>query len=357
MANNYVPYQKKEYQQSDNVTQAQQALQQHQQSKPGQYQSQWQQQMDDLLKQYQNRQPFQYDINADAMYQQMVDNYVRQGKQAMMDTMGQAASMTGGYGNSYAQTAGQQTYQGYLQGANDMLPQFYQMALDRYNADGNALLQQYGMVADRENSDYSRYVDQVNRYYSELDRLQGAYDSERDYDYSRFQNDQALDYGMYTDEQNRQYQADRDAVEDSRWDEQWQYQQERDQIDDQRYAQDVAKSQVDYLISIGAEVPDSLLEASGYGKEYIDAIKAARAAAGSGGSAKGSVNLVNEATNLAKQYGTGAAIKYIQDQVGSNTPGALGSGKTQDAIKAMDNAKGVAMTEYYKKMLAAQAKK
>lgn len=284
MANTYVPYKKKEYQQSDNVTQAQQALQQHQQSKPGQYQSQWQQQMDDLLQQYQNRQPFQYDINEDAMYQQMVDNYVRQGKQAMMDTMGQAASMTGGYGNSYAQTAGQQTYQGYLQGANDMLPQFYQMALDRYNADGNALLQQYGMVADREDSDYSRYVDQVNRYYSELDRLQGAYDSERDYDYSRFQNDQAFDYGMYTDEQNRQYQAERDSVEDSRWDEQWQYQQERDKIDDQRYAQDVAKSQVDYLISIGAEVPDSLLEASGYDPGYIAAIKASRAAASSSSS-------------------------------------------------------------------------
>lgn len=312
MANNYVPYQKKEYQQSDNVTQAQQALQQHQQSKPGQYQSQWQQQMDDLLKQYQNRQPFQYDINADAMYQQMVDNYVRQGKQAMMDTMGQAASMTGGYGNSYAQTAGQQTYQGYLQGANDMMPQFYQMAQDRYQAEGNQLLNQYNLMANQDDAAYSRYVDQVNRYYSELDRLQGAYDSERDYDYSRFQNDQAFDYGMYTDEQNRQYQADRDAVEDSRWDEQWQYQQERDKLDDQRYAQDVAKSQVDYLISIGAEVPESLLAASGYDPGYIEAIKAARAAASSGGGRSTSNYKKTEAVLANGGYNSAQMLQIIK---------------------------------------------
>lgn len=344
MANNYVPYQKKEYQQSDNVTQAQQALQQHQQSKPGQYQSQWQQQMDDLLKQYQNRQPFQYDINADAMYKQMVDNYVRQGKQAMMDTMGQAASMTGGYGNSYAQTAGQQTYQGYLQGANDMMPQFYQMSLDRYQAEGNQLLNQYNLMANQEDAAYSRYVDQVNRYYSELDRLQGAYDSERDYDYSRFQNDQAFDYGMYTDEQNRQYQADRDAVEDSRWDEQWQYQQDRDKIDDQRYAQDVAKSQVDYLISIGAEVPESLLKASGYDPGYLAAIKAARAAASSGSGVRSTKQwtLTDAATEIAKEMGTTAAMKFIQEKTRRDSQ--------PEYAMARDNVRGYELT---KKMLAA----
>lgn len=359
MAFTYVPYQKKEYQQSDRVNQAQQALQQHQQNKPGEYQSQWQQQMNDLLAQYQNRQPFQYDINADAMYQQMVDRYVQQGKQAMMDTMGQTAALTGGYGNSYAQTAGQQTYQGYLQGANDMLPQFYQMAIDRYQDEGNQLMNQYNLMANQEDMAYSRYNDQLNRYFSELDRLQGVYDSERDYDYSRFQNDQAFDYGMYEDAQNMQYQLDRNATEDARYDQEWAYQQERDKLEDQRYDQELARAQVDYLISIGAEVSDSLLAASGYDKTFIEAINAARAATSNSASSgkQVDVNLVNEATSLAKQYGTGVAVQYIQDQIGSKTPGKLGDGKKPDAIKALDNAKGVSMTDYYKKMLAAQTKK
>ena len=57
-----------------------------------------------------NRSPFTYDMNEDMLYQQYKDSYTRQGKLAMQDTMGQAAALTGGYGNSYATTAGQQTY-------------------------------------------------------------------------------------------------------------------------------------------------------------------------------------------------------------------------------------------------------
>lgn len=235
MAFTFVPYQKKEYQQSQNVTNAQNALQQHQQNKPGEYQSQWQNQINELLSQYQNRGPFQYDINADAMYQQMVDRYVQQGQQAMMDTMGQAAALTGGYGNSYAQTAGQQTYQGYLQGANDMMPQFYQMALDRYQMEGDQLMNQYGLLTDQENRAYEQYMDQLNQYYAQLDRLQGVYESERDYDYSRFQNDQAFDYGMFMDDQDYRYKLDRDATEDARYEQEWAYQQERDRIEDEQW--------------------------------------------------------------------------------------------------------------------------
>lgn len=242
MAFTYVPYEKKQYQQGSSVTQAQQALQQHQQNKPGEYQSQWQNQMNDLLAQYQNRGPFQYDINADAMYQQMVDRYVQQGKQAMMDTMGQAAALTGGYGNSYAQTAGQQTYQGYLQGVNDLLPQFYQMALDRYQMEGDDLLNQYGLLSDQENAAYNRYVDQLNQYYAELDRLQGVYESERDYDYGRFQDDQNFDYGQYMDETNLNYQLSRDQVSDDQWAQQWAYQQERDRIADEQWQKEFDES-------------------------------------------------------------------------------------------------------------------
>ena len=49
-----------------------------------------------------------------------------------MDTAGQAAALTGGYGNSYAQTAGQQTYNQYLLGLTQLVPQYQQMALEQY---------------------------------------------------------------------------------------------------------------------------------------------------------------------------------------------------------------------------------
>lgn len=222
------------YQPSDTVAQAQQMLQDYMAQKPGEYQSTWQGQMDEILAQIMNRQPFQYDVNSDALYQQYKDQYMALGQQGMMDTMGQAAALTGGYGNSYAQTAGQQTYQGYLQQLNDRIPDLYQLALSKYQLEGSALADQYAMLGAREDQDYSRYRDSVADYYTELQRLYSQYATERE-----------QDYGQYIDERNYQYQQDRDAVSDQQWQTQYeeavrQWQTEYDENKrryDQEYAQ------------------------------------------------------------------------------------------------------------------------
>lgn len=94
-----------------------------------------------------NREEFKFDLNADVLYKQYADKYMRQGQMAMMDTMGQASMMTGGYGNSYAQSVGQQAYQSELQNLNDIVPQLYQMAYDRYNQEGQDLYNQYTLLS------------------------------------------------------------------------------------------------------------------------------------------------------------------------------------------------------------------
>ena len=76
------PYEEKKYVQSDAVTQAQQALKEQQGRKPGEYQSQYQSGLDTLLGQIRDREKFRYDVNADALYQQVAQNYLRQGQQA-----------------------------------------------------------------------------------------------------------------------------------------------------------------------------------------------------------------------------------------------------------------------------------
>lgn len=143
----------------DTVQQAQLTL--RNQLRPGGYQSQWQTQLDDTMKRIMNREKFNYDLNGDALYQQYKDQYITGGKLAMMDTMGQASALTGGYGNSYAQGVGQQAYQGYLQGLNDKIPELYQLALDSYNREGDALMQQYGLLQDREAQDYGMFQDNM----------------------------------------------------------------------------------------------------------------------------------------------------------------------------------------------------
>ena len=194
------------YKPSDTVAQAEALLQQQLANKPGSYQSSWQTQLDDILNKIQNREKFSYDLNGDALYQQYKDQYNTQGKMASMDVMGQAATLTGGYGSSYSQAAGQQAYQGYLQQLNDRIPELYQLALDQYNREGDDLYNQLGLYADRENQDYGRYRDQVSDYYTELNRLT---------DDSRYQGE--LDYGKYMDAYNMAYGQYRDQKSDEQW--------------------------------------------------------------------------------------------------------------------------------------------
>ena len=206
-----------EYQESDAVKQAQAMLQQQLSQKPGAYQSAWQAQLNDTIQKILNREQFSYDLNGDALYQQYKDQYITQGQQAMMDTMGQAQAMTGGYGNSYAQSVGQQAYQGYLQQLNDKIPELYQLALNKYQMEGDALTDQYAILGAQEDQDYGRYRDQVSDYNTELERLQNRYDTERDYDYGKWADNRDFGYGQYIDDRNYQYQTGRDQVADQQW--------------------------------------------------------------------------------------------------------------------------------------------
>jgi hypothetical protein len=79
----------------------------------------------------------------------------------MMDTMGQAQAMTGGYGNSYAQSVGQQTYQGYMQGLTDKIPTLYQIAMDKYVSEGNQMRDNMNLMMQQDEIGYGRYRDQL----------------------------------------------------------------------------------------------------------------------------------------------------------------------------------------------------
>ena len=195
-----------EYIESDAVRAAKTNLEQQMAQKPGAYQSQWQNSLNEAMNKILNREKFSYDLNGDALYNQYKDRYVQQGKQAMQDTIGSASALTGGYGNSWAQSAGQQAYHGYLQGLNDKVPELYQMALDKYNMEGQDLLNQYGLLSDREGQDYGRYRDALSDYLTERNFLTDRYDTERNYD-----------YGMFSDNRDFNYTQDRDAVADQQW--------------------------------------------------------------------------------------------------------------------------------------------
>ena len=186
---------------SDAVTQANALLQQHTANKPGEYQGgEWRNNLNETIAQILNREKFSYDLNGDMLYQQYKEQYTTQGKLAMMDTMGQAAAMTGGYGNSYAQTAGQQAYQAYLQKLNDVVPELYGMARDQYNQEGQDLYDRAGLMLKMDEQEFNRNQVALENYYKELGILSDNARYMSETEYKKALDDYDIKYGAYRDD-------------------------------------------------------------------------------------------------------------------------------------------------------------
>ncbi len=163
------------------------------------YGSQYDEQIKSLYDQIMGRGQFKYDSKTDPLYQQYVQDYTQQGKMAMRDTMGRAAALTGGYGSSYAQAVGQQTYDQYLQRMADVLPETYGMALDAWEKEGDQLSEKLATTQELEKTDYNRYLDKLQQHNTDVDRAQ----TDADTAYNRMIRADETAYGRAVDQYNR----------------------------------------------------------------------------------------------------------------------------------------------------------
>lgn len=141
-------------------------------------------QVRDMMDKIMNRDKFSYDVDEDPLFQQALASAMKSGQQAMTDTIGQASALTGGYGSTYATTAGNQAYNAYVEDAYDNLPQYYQMAREAYDKEGEEMYRQFGMVSELDDKEYNRNL--------------AAYDA-------TYQHRNALyneEYGRYRDEKS-----------------------------------------------------------------------------------------------------------------------------------------------------------
>lgn len=151
--------------------------------------------LDSLYAAITGRKAFSYKASEDPLYRSAADRYIQNGRMAMRDTMGQAAALTGGYGSSYAQAVGQQQYDEYLRQLAQVLPQYYSMAWQRYEAQGQALRDAYDLARQRRDDEYAR----------ERDAAADAYARERDAA-ARAQAAEARDYARQQDSYKQLYQ-------------------------------------------------------------------------------------------------------------------------------------------------------
>lgn len=204
-----------------------------------------QEQLDAIMNSILNREQFSYNFNEDAFYQMYKDKFMKQGKMASADVMGQAAAMTGGYGNSYAATVGNQAYQASLEQLNDVIPELYQMAYDRYNQEGQDLYNKYGLL----NSDYERaygqHQDEYNKLMDSLGIAKSDYYDGADMHYTEQSNKNSIASQQFNDAMSIWQSESDNAWKQAQWDEEARryatelaYQQERDFVADQQWQKD-----------------------------------------------------------------------------------------------------------------------
>lgn len=183
-----------------------------------QYAGTFEGQLNDIFNKIQNREKFSYDVNADPLYQNYKDQYIQGGKLAMKDTMGQAAALTGGYGNTYGQQVGQQAYDAYLQNLSAVIPELYGVAYNQYKDEGDQLKDLYGLVGQQRDAEYGMYRDALG-------------DWERG---------QAVLRDLEAQEHDRRLQAEAIAREQERYDYQKVWDEEQREYERGRYAEQTA---------------------------------------------------------------------------------------------------------------------
>lgn len=182
--------------------------------------------IDAMLNDILNRDKFSYNAQDDELFKQYQDQYAREGKRAMQDTLGQVAARTGGMASSYAVAAAQQQNNYYMQQLSDKIPELYQLAYQMYLDDIDLQVQDLGLLQGASDTAYNRYRDTMSDWRDDRDFAYGQY---RD-DVTDGQWQSSFDRGVFESDRDYDYGVGRDKIEDGRYDEKWVYQQAQDKL-------------------------------------------------------------------------------------------------------------------------------
>ena len=176
------------YTPSQSVTDAKNQLRQVMNNKPQGYTSKYGAALDQIMQEIQSPKDFNYSFNNDEMFKYYADLYTQQGRQASLDAMGQAAGLTGGYGNSYGQAVGNQAFQQYLLNLYDKGMDMRNQAYQQYQDDRANQYNQLAALQGADQADYDRYRDTVGDWEGERDYYTDRADTEYQRDYNDFLN-------------------------------------------------------------------------------------------------------------------------------------------------------------------------
>lgn len=134
---------------------------------------------------------FDYDVNSDATYQSYSDKYKREGAKAQENMQGAYSANTGGYANSYAQTAGLRTYGEYMNELAKKIPALRSEKLQNWEQEQENTLNQISMLQGLDDTQYQRFRDNLQDNYDFMNYYENKYSTSKGLDMSEFQNELA----------------------------------------------------------------------------------------------------------------------------------------------------------------------
>lgn len=138
------------------------------------------QKMDEVMDQILNREDFSFDLNGDALYNQYKDLYRENAQLSMEDALSKASTLTGGYGNSYAQTIAQQAYQQEMDKLKTFGLELEEKRRSEYDAETDDLYRKYSLLAQQDDLEYGREQDAYNRELYEQEKADAEKQTEQD---------------------------------------------------------------------------------------------------------------------------------------------------------------------------------
>lgn len=128
-----------------------------------------------LYKKLENIKQFRYNPYEDDLYEYYRQQYIREGKRAMEDLLGELSANTGGVASSYAASAAAQSLDYYNSKLTDKIPELYEAAYERYLDDIEKQTENFDRLKELSDREYERYLDSID-----------IYNEDREFDYGKF---------------------------------------------------------------------------------------------------------------------------------------------------------------------------
>lgn len=159
------------------VSDARTELERFEQTKPADYQSKYQGQIDNVMGKLDDLGDFDYDPASDTAYRQYKTEYTQKAKLANQNAQANASAMTGGHGSSYGTQAGQKAYAATMSDLDDVLNGLVSQNRNEYNTKKSGLQQQLSGLQQAEQNDYTKYQNDLNNWYTDLNYKQNEYNN------------------------------------------------------------------------------------------------------------------------------------------------------------------------------------